>query len=694
MSGHEAGVSTGQAASQAQVGHQAALLTQVDAAAAVLRPLPGAQRWLNPLAEVRQQVVERRLQVAVFGAFSAGKSSLLNALFGQPLLAVSPNPTTAAVTHVHPADGGEQRAVVFAKTEAQLWEDVRLALAACGWEADSLSAAAALAAGIKLPSLPPGARKAGSFLKAFAAGYADLADRLGQRWSVPLSEVRPLIAEEKRACFIHRVDLWADANALLPGVTWVDTPGVDSVHRRHTDVAFSYMQSADAVLFVLYYTHAFTRADRDFLQQLAQVQDVLARDKLFVVLNAVDLAQSPEELAAVCERVTAELRRLGVRQPRVYPVSSQQALAAARLREQPQDAAFQAMLRQRLGLPGDAPLPPLARVWEDSGLPRLAADVQAFLQNQADQLAVDAVQRRLTAISREVTGAAAMRRAQWQQDSQARQAWQAAQQAAAAEMLRLAEAAEAGASEAERSLLGDWEELSFHMGERLRLRFSGLFREAFHPGRFRGRDDRLQLQEAAAELAESIARQVEAEARTFALRLRQHVEQAFAQEREALRQQLQSLQADPAAWPDDRWHTGLWPEPDGIPQLRARLDPGLLQPVFRYFSSSRQFFEGGGHAQMRAAAEPLLLDPARQTLAAQAQVLQETALTALRGALAELWRTTARQLQAAADAPVPAVDAAEQAAWLAAEQGLQAAAAAVARLAGAAGPAAHERRAR
>ncbi|MCL6593011.1 MAG: dynamin family protein [Alicyclobacillus sp.] len=682
MSRPEADAAVGQAVENASAGLQATLLAHLDAAAAVVHPLPGAARWLQPLADVRRQVAERRLQVAVFGAFSAGKSSLLNALFGQPLLAVAPNPTTAAVTHVHPADASGQRAEVHAKTEAQLWEDVRLALAACGLAADSLPAAAALAAGLKLPSLPPGARKAGSFLKAFAAGYADLADRLGQRWRVPLCDVRPLIAEEKRACFIHRVDLWVDAEALLPGVTWVDTPGVDSVHRRHTDVAFSYMQSADAILFVLYYTHAFTRADRDFLQQLAQVQDVLARDKLFVVLNAVDLAQSPEELAEVRARVTDELRRQGVRQPRVYPLSSQLALAAARLREQPQDPAFQAMLRQRLGLSEDAPLPPLAQVWEDSGLPCLVADVQAFLRSQADQLAADAVHRRLTAVSREVAAAAAVRQAQWQQDSNARQAWQAAQRAAAADMLRLADAAAAGASEAERSLLGDWEELSFHMGERLRLRFSGLFREAFHPGRFRGRDDRAQLQAAASELTESVARQVEAETRTFALRLRQHVERAFAQEREALRQRLQAIQADPAVWPDDRGQTGLWPEPEGIPQLRASLDPGLLQPAFRHYSSPRQFFEGGGHVHMRAAAEPLLLDPARQFLAAQAQALQETALTALRGALAHLWRTTAAQLQVAADTPAPAVDAAEQAAWHAAEQGLQVAAAAVARLAG------------
>lgn len=39
-------------------------------------------------------------KIAVFGTFSAGKSSLINALLGDTYLVSSPNPTTAATTEL------------------------------------------------------------------------------------------------------------------------------------------------------------------------------------------------------------------------------------------------------------------------------------------------------------------------------------------------------------------------------------------------------------------------------------------------------------------------------------------------------------------------------------------------------------------------------------------------------------------
>ena len=40
------------------------------------------------------------------------------------------------------------------------------------------------------------------------------------------------------------------------------------MNARHTDVAFHYIKNADAILFVTYYNHAFSQADRRFLTQL------------------------------------------------------------------------------------------------------------------------------------------------------------------------------------------------------------------------------------------------------------------------------------------------------------------------------------------------------------------------------------------------------------------------------------------
>ena len=110
------------------------------------------------------------------------------------------------------------------------------------------------------------------------------------------------------------------------GVTFVDTPGADSINARHTGVAFDYIRNADAVLFVTYFNHAFAKADREFLIQLGRVKDAFELDKMFFVVNAIDLAESEEEANLVKQYVQDELQRFGIRFPRVYGVSSLQGL--------------------------------------------------------------------------------------------------------------------------------------------------------------------------------------------------------------------------------------------------------------------------------------------------------------------------------------------------------------------------------
>ena len=57
--------------------------------------------------------------VAFFGAFSAGKSSFSNALIGEQILPVSPNPTTATINRIRPVSQGKKdgTADVLLKTD-------------------------------------------------------------------------------------------------------------------------------------------------------------------------------------------------------------------------------------------------------------------------------------------------------------------------------------------------------------------------------------------------------------------------------------------------------------------------------------------------------------------------------------------------------------------------------------------------
>lgn len=581
---------------------------QLDEAIGHLRNLQGSEPWLKQVDELHHRLNRQEKLVAVFGAFSAGKSSLMNAMLGDNLLVVSPNPTTASVTHVQaPRPGTNLSAYVTAKTEAQLWEDVQLALNHIHKPAASLTEAIAFSPTLKISDFVPAVRRYVAFLQAVSSGFLEMAGKLGTQWMISESDLLKFTADERFACFIHRVELGHAAPALEKGMVLVDTPGVDSIHRRHTDVAFQYMQSADAILFVLYYTHAFSRADRDFLSQLADVQDVVGTNKLFVVINAVDLAANEEERVAVRKRVDKELRQLGIRQPRVYEVSSQLSFTASQLAKNPADIRFEGFIRQHLNLLNQQPLPAMQTLQEASGVPTLMADLSAYVEDQADQLATSAVRRRLQSVATEVVTMYERKLEEMTADESSRAQWQRDQQHFADQFEDQTSPVMAAVDHQHRLLQAQWAELVYHMGERIRLRYASLFREAFHPGRFRGGNERVQMQEAARELVDVLARLVDAECRTFALRAHRQMVRAMEQWLAFIQNQLHAAHAD------DVRGSSLAVEELGVSTLprHAKIGADLLRPYFRYFSSAKQFFEGGGQQEMLSESESVVLTAIR-----------------------------------------------------------------------------------
>lgn len=90
------------------------------------------------------------------------------------------------------------------------------------------------------------------------------------------------------------------------------------MNKRHTELAFQYMKDADALLYLTYYQHSFSKADRSFLRKLGLIKDAFSMDKMFFILNAADLAKSPVELQTVEDYVRGEA--LERRHPKSAPV--------------------------------------------------------------------------------------------------------------------------------------------------------------------------------------------------------------------------------------------------------------------------------------------------------------------------------------------------------------------------------------
>lgn len=304
----------------------------LEQAADHLQTLEGFKSVVQELKNKQKKLEDQSFTVALFGAFSAGKSSFANALLGEYILPVSPNPTTASINKISPVtkDCPHGTVSVQMKSRDQILQDVQQALTVFQMHIQTLEEAQESISSIiqKNGHLELDASKKPHFhfLKAFASGWSEMGKRLGSLLTVSLDEFPSYVADEEKSCFVEWIEVHYDCDLTREGLTLVDTPGADSINARHTDVAFDYIKNADAILFVTYYQHAFSKADREFLIQLGRVKDAFSMDKMFFLVNAADLANNQEELTLVSDYVEEQLLTYGIRNPRLFPVSSLLAL--------------------------------------------------------------------------------------------------------------------------------------------------------------------------------------------------------------------------------------------------------------------------------------------------------------------------------------------------------------------------------
>ncbi|WP_075617744.1 dynamin family protein [Paenisporosarcina indica] len=295
----------------------------------VISSINGFEEVSSYLKKKADRLTKQDFTIALFGAFSAGKSSFSNALMGANVLPVSPNPTTAAINKIRPVSEHHPHATadVKLKTADQLLHDVQLSFKEMGMSVLTLQQAFEKSREIEQVKLEDeGLHVHKAFIRAFSAGYSTFKEQLGTTIRVDRPEFELFVAQENKSCFVDTIDFYYDCELTRMGVTLVDTPGADSINARHTGVAFDYIRNADAILFITYYNHAFAHADREFLIQLGRVKDAFELDKMFFVVNAIDLASNEKEANEVKNYVTDELQRFGIRFPRVHGVSSLQAL--------------------------------------------------------------------------------------------------------------------------------------------------------------------------------------------------------------------------------------------------------------------------------------------------------------------------------------------------------------------------------
>ncbi|WP_373229645.1 dynamin family protein [Cohnella sp.] len=471
---------------------------RLERSAELLSQIPSLRSIADGLSAKAKRFRNKSFTIALFGAFSAGKSSFANALVGKSVLPVSPNPTTATINRILAPSGDNQdgTALIMMKSLEAFEEDIRHSLKRIGISQEALHKVGsdipkllALKEPVSANELHPRGRPHLAFLYAAAQGWKQYGALLGTRFIVQEEEYRRYAAEEQASCFVAEIDLFVDSPITRSGAVLVDTPGADSINARHTGVAFQYIKNADAVLFVTYYNHAFTEADREFLNQLGSVKDVFELDKMFFIINAADLASSESELESVQAHVGSQLLKHGIRKPRLFAVSSLQGLHAKRS--------------------GDS------KSFHASGIAAFEKAFRGFSEEELGGLALASANKELDRVDRLLES--------WLQsaneDAATREA-KAARLQSQAEQWR-SQGGEQIPTTALQPLQQEINEQFYHLRQRLRFRFKDHFQAAFHPSVLQddGRDLKKMLQACGEDLKRSLNEDLKQELRAAGLRL-------------------------------------------------------------------------------------------------------------------------------------------------------------------------------
>ncbi|HWL26115.1 MAG TPA: dynamin family protein, partial [Ureibacillus sp.] len=152
-----------------------------------------------------RKLLKKEYTIAFAGHFSAGKSSMINALSGEDILAASPIPTSANIVKVHKSE--EDYAIIYMHQEKPI---------------------------------------------KFEAGY-------------DFKTVKEL---SKNGELVSQIEIGHRESILPFGVTVMDTPGVDSTDDAHAMSTESALHIADIVFYTMDYNHVQSELNFQFTKQL------------------------------------------------------------------------------------------------------------------------------------------------------------------------------------------------------------------------------------------------------------------------------------------------------------------------------------------------------------------------------------------------------------------------------------------
>lgn len=253
----------------------ATLLHQTSSIAEQLNQLDTAKSIEDSI----QQLMDDKFNVVVVGEFSRGKSTVINALLGSPVLPASMKPTTAILNKISYNDSVNIRLVYRETGNIQKTQDIS----------------------------PEHFKKIVAPIEP-VAGDSDSFKRYE--------------SEMKKLSMIEYAEIGYPSVFCRDGVEIIDTPGTNDLDPRREEIANSFIPNSDAAVLVLSAKQPLAQSEVGFLNERLLKASI---QKIFFVINFKDQLRNQAEEAEVIEHIRKNLPQ-SVSDPRLFLISAKGAL--------------------------------------------------------------------------------------------------------------------------------------------------------------------------------------------------------------------------------------------------------------------------------------------------------------------------------------------------------------------------------
>ena len=294
--------------------------------------------WINACGDIKSQIKEEVVRIAVIGSVKSGKSTLVNSIFKGDYLKRGAGVITSIVTRIR--SGNEIKAVLFFKSWVEINSEIDQALVMFpAWEkqyegksfdirqiGDRQALQSALDSLSDDLQIIDGTRNSNSvLLSLYLKGYSRVAEMISSGTGITefsgdqFAEHRTYAGDDELAVFLKDIEIDIDGTDLDPSVEIADCQGSDSPNPMHLAMIQDYLLQTHFIVYVISSRTGVRQADIRFLSIIKKMG--MLGNMLFVINSDFSEHETLSDMQTIIAKVREELALIKP-DPEVYTLSA------------------------------------------------------------------------------------------------------------------------------------------------------------------------------------------------------------------------------------------------------------------------------------------------------------------------------------------------------------------------------------